>query len=79
MVKQKVTRTYGPIHFAEIVFKENDPVVVENIIKLTKEYGKDKVKKAYDIVSQKAPDNPKRIHRYAVGIIKSLREDELGD
>ncbi len=63
--------------YAEIVFKKNDPVVVEDIIKLTKEYGKDKVKKAYDIVAQKAVSNPKRTHRYAVGIIKSLREDEL--
>ncbi len=63
--------------FAEIVFKKNDPVVIEDIIILIKEYGNDNVKKAYDIVAQKAEDNPKRTHRYAVGIIKKRSRDGL--
>jgi len=45
--------------FAEVVFEENDPVVIEDIIHLIDEYGIENYRKAIDIVSQKATDNPK--------------------
>ncbi|MFC2061451.1 phospholipase D-like domain-containing protein [Elusimicrobiota bacterium] len=79
----RLTKQYGKydlndaVKFAEIVFKENDTVIIEDIIKLTRECGREHVKEAYDIVAQKAEDNPKRTHRYAVGIIKRLRKEEL--
>ena len=56
--------------YAEIVFEENNPVVVEDIILKTKQYGENKVKKAFDIVKQKNIDNPKRMYSYVVGILE---------
>ncbi|MCK5161851.1 MAG: hypothetical protein KAQ99_09785, partial [Candidatus Aureabacteria bacterium] len=56
---------------AEIVFEENDSTVIEDIILLTDEYGKAQVQKAFDIVSQKAIDNPKRTYKYVMGILKN--------
>ncbi|MDD5771930.1 MAG: phospholipase D-like domain-containing protein [bacterium] len=55
--------------FAKVVFEENDPVTVEDIISLIDEYGIEKYREAISIVSQKAVDNPKRSHKYVVGIL----------
>jgi hypothetical protein len=56
--------------YAEIVFEENNPEVIEDIILKTKAYGEKKVKQAFDIVAQKNIDNPKRIYSYVVGILE---------
>jgi len=42
----------------------------ETVFHLIDEYGRDSYQKAIDIVSQKAVDNPKRTHKYVVGILK---------
>jgi len=59
--------------YAEIVFEENNPEVIEDIILKTKQYGEKKVKSAFDIVAQKNIDNPKRIYSYVVGIIEKMQ------
>ncbi len=56
---------------AEIVFEENDPTIIEDIILLTDEHGKEQIQEAFDIVSQKAIDNPKRNYKYVVGILRN--------
>ena len=56
--------------YAKVVFKENDPVVIEEIINLIQEYPDDIIKKAYKKVGKKAKDNPKRNQRYAVAVIR---------
>lgn len=56
--------------YAEIVFEENNPEVVEDILLRMEKYGEEKVKKAFDIVAKKNVDNPKRSYAYAVGIIE---------
>ncbi|MDP3042346.1 MAG: phospholipase D-like domain-containing protein [Candidatus Omnitrophota bacterium] len=58
--------------YAGIVFEENNPEVIEDIILKSKQYGEKKVKKAFGIAAQKNPDNPKRIYSYVVGIIENL-------
>ncbi|MDP2923006.1 MAG: phospholipase D-like domain-containing protein, partial [Candidatus Omnitrophota bacterium] len=60
--------------YAEIVFEENNPVVIEDIILKTKQYGEKKIKKAFDIVALKNIDNPKRSYGYAVGIIEKIED-----
>ena len=60
----KKARRYG-----EIVFEENDPEVIEDIIKRMNAFGEREVKKAFDIVARKNPDNPKRCYLYVKGII----------
>lgn len=57
--------------YAEIVFEENNPAVVEDIILKTRQYGDEKIKKAFDIVVQKNTDNPKKSYGYVVGIIEN--------
>ena len=59
-------------NIAEIVFEENDPAIIEDIILLTDEHGKAQVQEAFDIVSKKAIDNPKRTYKYVVGILKNI-------
>jgi hypothetical protein len=59
--------------YAQIVFEENNPEVIEDIILKTKQYGEKKVKSAFDIVAQKNIDNPKRIYSYVVGIIEQIK------
>jgi len=56
--------------YAQIVFEENNPQVIEDIILKTKQYGQIKVKKAFEIVAEKNPDNPKKSYSYVVGIIE---------
>lgn len=73
---ESLTKSYGvnrvnqAKEFAKIVFEDNDPVVVEDIISLIDEYGIEKYREAVAIVSKKAVDNPKRSHRYVVGILR---------
>lgn len=55
--------------FAKIVYEENDPEIVEDIIKRINAFGKKQVKAAFDIVAKKNPDNPKRCYPYVKGII----------
>jgi len=65
----KQARTYS-----KIVFKENDPQVVEDILLKTKQYGKTTVKKAFAIVAQKNIDNPKRKYSYVLGVIEQTAQ-----
>jgi len=58
--------------YAEIVFEENSPEVIEDIILKGKQYGENKVKRAFAIVAQKNVDNPARIYSYVVGIIEKI-------
>ncbi len=58
--------------YAEIVFEENNPEVIEDIILKTKQYGDKKIKQSFDIVAQKSIDNPKRSYGYVVGILEQL-------
>jgi len=60
--------------YAEIVFEENNPVVIEDIILKTRQYGEEKIKKAFDIVALKNTDNPKKSYGYVVGIIEKIEE-----
>jgi HKD family nuclease len=55
--------------YAEIVFEENNPEVIEDIILKTKQYGEKEIKRVFDIVSQKNIDNPKRTYIYVTRII----------
>lgn len=79
--KDKLSQLYGKEQFenaqryAGIIYKGNDIQAIEDIIKKIKEYGDAKVDRAFWIVSQMAPDNPKRIYEYVVGIL----ETESGD
>jgi HKD family nuclease len=62
--------------YAEIVFEENNPAVIEDIILKTRQYGEGKIKKAFDIVAQKNTDNPKKSYAYVVGIIEKKENAE---
>jgi len=57
--------------YAEIVFEENNPEVIKDIILKTKQYGEKKVNKAFAVVSRQNIDNPKRIYGYVAGIIEN--------
>ncbi len=59
--------------YAEMVFEENNPKVIEDIILKTKQYGEQKVKKAFDLIGQKNIDNPKRSYGYVVGILENMK------
>ncbi len=75
----RLAREYGSgsldeaLRFASAVFKENDIRALEEIILLFADYGKAKMNKAYEIISEMAVDNPLRSFRYAVGTVKGLR------
>jgi len=58
--------------YAEIVFEENNPEVIIDIILKTNQYGERKVKKAFGIIAWKNIDNPKRTYSYVVGIIERI-------
>ena len=60
--------------YAKIVFKENDPKVVEEIITMTNFLGKEPIKKAFAIVAKKRVDNSKRCYAYVKGILKNWQE-----
>ena len=57
--------------YAQIVFEEYNPQVIEDIINKEKEYGKTTLKKAFNIVAQKNTDNPKKTYAYVVGILEN--------
>ena len=60
--------------YAEIIFEENNPQIIEDIILKTRQYGEEKIKKAFDIVALKNTDNPKKSYAYVVGIIENMEE-----
>ena len=64
--------------YAEIVFKENDARVVEEIINMINEHGEKKVRRAFFIVRKKQVANPKRCYSYVKGIIQNLIDSEEG-
>lgn len=55
--------------YAEIVFEENNPEVIEDIILKTKEYGAKEIKRAFSEVARKNIDNPKRNYLYITRIL----------
>jgi len=57
--------------YAENVFEENNPLIIEDIILKTRQYGEGKIKKAFDVVALKNTDNPKKSYAYVVGIIEN--------
>jgi len=75
--KDKLAESYGKEEFekaqkyAEVIYKGNDIQAIEDIIKKIKEYGVAKVERAFRIVSRMAPDNPKRIYEYVLGILET--------
>lgn len=75
--KEALRERYGKERFekaltyAEIVFKENDLQVIEDIIKKMEEYGEGAVASAFGKVSHRSPDNPKRSYKYVIGILNS--------
>jgi len=58
--------------YAGIVFEENNPEAIEDIILKAKQYGWKRIKKAFAIASRKNIDNPKRTYNYVVGIIERM-------
>lgn len=62
----KTARTY-----AAVVFEEYNPEVIEDIILKARQYGAEKVKRAFAIVAKKNVDNPKRSYGYVVGILEN--------
>ncbi|MCK5592144.1 MAG: hypothetical protein KAI72_09335, partial [Candidatus Pacebacteria bacterium] len=57
--------------YAQIVFEEYNPQVIEDIIKKEKEYVKNTLKKAFNIVAKKNTDNPKKTYVYVIGILEN--------
>ncbi len=60
--------------YAQIVFEENNPEAIADIILKINQYGAKKVKKAFDIIARKNIDNPKRTYSYVAGIIERISE-----
>ena len=58
--------------YAKIVFRENDPEDVEEIIIAIKVQGETVVREAFSIVAKKSIDNPKRNYAYVKGILRNL-------
>jgi HKD family nuclease len=59
--------------YAFIVFKGYDLAVIEQIAKLINIHGADKVDKAFRVVEQKKPGNPKRVFGYVIGILNKMK------
>lgn len=55
-----------------IVFEENNPDTIEGIILKTKQYGGEKIEKAFNIIKRKNTDNPKKTYEYVVGILEGI-------
>ena len=62
--------------FAVIVFEENDPEVIEDIINMINAHGEEQVKKAFDIAAKKRVDNPKRCYLYVKGIVEKIQKQQ---
>ncbi len=60
--------------YAEIVFEENNPEVIEDIILKTKQYGEKEVKRVFNEVSKKNIDNPKRTYVYVTRIMGRIED-----
>ncbi len=60
--------------YAEIVFEENNPEVIEDIIFKTKEYGEKEVKRVFGEIARKNIDNPKRNYVYVTRIIGRMED-----
>jgi len=60
--------------YAEIVFEENNPEVIEDIVLKTKEYGAKEIKRAFGEVARKNIDNPKRTYLYVTRILGKTAE-----
>ncbi len=60
--------------YAEIVFEENNPEVIEDIIAKMKEYGEKEVKIVFGEISRKNIDNPKRNYLYVTRIMGRVGE-----
>lgn len=58
---------------AEIVFEENNPEVIEDIISKMKEYGEKEVKRVFREVARKNIDNPKRNYLYITRILGRVK------
>lgn len=59
--------------YAAIVFEENNPEVIADIILKAQQYGAARMKRAFDIVAQKNIDNPKRSYAYVLGVVERLK------
>ena len=57
-----------------IVFEENNPEVIEDIISKTKEYGEKEIKRAFGEIARKNIDNPKRNYIYVTRILGKREE-----
>jgi hypothetical protein len=55
--------------YAEIVFEENNPEVIEDIILKTKEYGEKEIRRVFGEIGRKNIDNPKRNYVYVTRIL----------
>ena len=64
--KEKYAKTRK---YAEIVFEENNPEVIEDIILKTKEYGEKEIKRVFGEIARKNIDNPKRNYVYVTRIL----------
>ncbi|MFA5093270.1 MAG: phospholipase D-like domain-containing protein [Candidatus Omnitrophota bacterium] len=58
--------------YAFVVFKGYDLAVIEQIAKLINIHGEVKVDKAFRLVEQKKPGNPKRVFGYVIGILGKM-------
>ena len=56
--------------FAAIVFEENNPAVLEEIILKVRALGQDRVRRVFAEVARKNIDNPKRSYEYVSNVLK---------
>ena len=74
---------YGPKayerarNYASLVFEENNPEVIEDIILKTKKYGEARISYAFRIIALKKVDNPLRTYSYVAGIIEKISRDTI--
>ena len=75
MKLKQIEEKYGNLEYnkarkyATIVFEENNPEVIEDIILKTKEYGEKEIKRVFGEVARKNIDNPKRNYVYVTRIM----------
>jgi hypothetical protein len=58
---------------AHLVYADSDADAVERFIMLEMEFGREKVQRAYDLIAQKNPDNPRRCVGYFIGTVQGLK------
>jgi len=56
--------------YAQIVYKENDIRIIEEVIKKTDQYGEELMNEAFTCATKMEPHNRRRSYRYVVGILK---------